>query len=67
MTTETKPKRRGTPRPGTGRPAADPSAPRLNTLSVKVADDIADWIKINGGSAYHAKLLREAFINAHIV
>lgn len=65
--------RRGGSRPNTGgkRPGAGAKRKgeksRSCILSVRTEQDVADWLKHNGGSALHYQILRDAFIKAHIV
>lgn len=63
-------KGRGGPGRGQGRKTntekGEPAA-KKNVLSIKVEDDLKDWIASNGGGAFAYDLLRSAYIKSLIV
>lgn len=57
----------GGARPGAGRPTLPGQAGRTVTVSAKVSQAEADWLKANGGSRKVYLLIREAFNQSLIV
>lgn len=57
---------RGGKREGAGRKPLPPKS-KTSVVSVRIEQDIADWLKRNGGTEYHKKLLRKAFVENLIV
>lgn len=56
---------RGGKRSGSGR-KHEPDG-RTQVLSVRVEPDIAEWLRLNGGSKLHYKILRRAIIESQII